>query len=88
MNVANFKGNTYKETVSPFHTKGRRSRARLNYVNSTEKEEKDRASTIEVMSQTHAPTSSQGNAKRNAWLNQFISTNEVRTKPLFQNTVG
>jgi len=83
MNIANFKGNTYKETVSPFHPKSRRSRARLNYVET----EKDRSSTLEVMSKTHAPPSA-GSSKKNAWLNQFISANEVRTKPLFQNTVG
>lgn len=36
LNIANFKGNTYKETVAPFYTKSKRSRTKLTYQGSTE----------------------------------------------------
>lgn len=36
LNIANFKGNTYKETVAPFYTKCKRSRTKLTYQGSTQ----------------------------------------------------
>jgi len=45
LNIANYKGSTWKETVEPFYTKTRRSRTRINHIVLADTE---RSSTVDI----------------------------------------
>jgi len=44
-------------------------------------------SSIDLLNKTVQPISHSG-SKKNMWLNSFINSTEVHTKPIFKNTVG
>jgi hypothetical protein len=79
LNIANFKGNTHKETVSPFHSKGRRNRTRQTFNFNQMKASRS----VKNLEQS----SSQIGNNPNAWMSAYCDVG-MRTKPMFKNTVG
>jgi hypothetical protein len=77
MKIANYKGNSFKETVSPFYTNGRRAATRTNYKVKREASEGNSA-TLDLMGKAHQTQINASGTKKNAWLNQFLNTNGVR----------